>query len=212
MKIAIFGATGYIGGAILEKLLASGHGVQALVRNESKLGDPRKNVTVIQGDLSNAAKISETLTGVDAVIWAVGATKNKGDQAPVYAAAMNTVFETMRKYKRKRLLVLAGAALITPAEIPNFNRKFMLFMTKLFAPKVVETSKQVFDLLLQNKDLHWTVVRPAYIPKGNPSGNVRSDANHMQGMRIDVADLALFFEQQLTDESYIHEAPFLASG
>jgi len=55
-------------------------------------------------------------------------------------------------------------------------------------------------------------VRPAYIPSGKPSGIVKSDANHMQAMRIDVADLALFFEQQLTDKSYIHEAPFPASG
>jgi len=68
----------------------------------------------------------------------------------------------------KRLLVLAGAALITPAENPPFKRRFMLFMTKLIAPKVVETSRRVFDLLLHNKDLHWaTCTENPYTP-GTP--------------------------------------------
>ena len=212
MKVALFGATGYIGGAILEKALAAGYSVRALVRNPGKLSATVGPLETLEGDLSNHAKISETIEGTQAVIWAIGATRNKNDQVGVYAEAMQGVLASMRANKCNRLLVLSGAGLVVPNEKSTFKRRTMQFMLRLFLPRVLETNRRVFEILLENKNIDWTVVRPAYIPKGAPTGRIRSDPDGMVGTKIDVADLAQFFVERIGGRDYVHQAPFVASG
>ena len=52
MKIALFGATGRVGHAILTLLLEKGIKVTALVRNPEKV-QPQAGLTVLQGDARN---------------------------------------------------------------------------------------------------------------------------------------------------------------
>lgn len=68
--IAVFGANGRVGSLVVSELLTRGYGVRAFVH-----GEPRERltgVTYIQGDVADAAKVAEALTGADAVISALG--------------------------------------------------------------------------------------------------------------------------------------------
>jgi len=72
MKIAIIGATGFVGGYLVDAFLATGHEINALVRpgSEGKLvGD---TVKAISGDIDSEEAIRNTLEGCDAVIYNVG--------------------------------------------------------------------------------------------------------------------------------------------
>lgn len=211
MKIALFGATGYIGSSILENILPE-HALQVLVRDPSKLktNDPR--LKVVAGHLGEAEKIREVVAGCDAVIWAVGATKNPQDRVEVYTTAFREVLAAARTSKVRRLLVLSGAAMIIPGENATLPRRIMQLLLKLFLKTILATNRQVYALLDANRDLDWTVIRPAYIPHGKPAGAVRFDPEGMVGYRIDVADLGLAFALQLNDDTYRHRAPFVASG
>ena len=62
------GATGFVGAAVLRRLLTAGHSVRALVRKDS----PRDNlagleVECVVGDLRDAASVGRAVAGVDAV-------------------------------------------------------------------------------------------------------------------------------------------------
>jgi NADH dehydrogenase len=73
VKVLLTGATGFVGGHLLQRLLAEGHAVRALVRNPQKPNQfPAENVTLIQGDVADGAGLTEGLKDCDAVIHLVG--------------------------------------------------------------------------------------------------------------------------------------------
>ena len=73
MKVALIGGTGFVGGYLVEALLAAGHEVSLLVRpgSEAKLANAAA-CRLIHGDLDNEHALRETLAGNDAVIYNVG--------------------------------------------------------------------------------------------------------------------------------------------
>lgn len=82
MKIAITGATGFVGGAILRRLLRRGHDVRVLIRDPKKAGRLRDLGTVecIAGDLDNDDALHALVAGTDAVVHLVGIIVEKGPQ------------------------------------------------------------------------------------------------------------------------------------
>ncbi len=71
LKIALTGATGFVGHAVVSALMAKSHQVSALVRDPEHANLPRE-VRQVQGDLSNSAALDDLTQGVDAVIHAAG--------------------------------------------------------------------------------------------------------------------------------------------
>ena len=73
MRVAIFGATGFVGSHLVTALTDNGHQVIAMVRpgSESKVGH-NQSVTCVSGDMHNQRAISEMLQTADAVIYSVG--------------------------------------------------------------------------------------------------------------------------------------------
>lgn len=83
MKVYVTGATGLLGHALTQKLLAQGAHVKALVRTPYKarrLGLQHKNLTLVQGDLADAEILKSSMEGCDQVfhlaaiagVWAPG--------------------------------------------------------------------------------------------------------------------------------------------
>jgi len=68
-SILLTGATGAVGGALLPKLLESGHTVKALVRNpaQASLGD----IEVVEGDVLSGAGLDASLEGVDVAYYLI---------------------------------------------------------------------------------------------------------------------------------------------
>ncbi len=74
--ILVTGGTGFIGTHLLEKLVASGQAVRALVRRTgSKPRTLPAGVETVYGDLASASGLAAALHGVDAVIHLAGVTK-----------------------------------------------------------------------------------------------------------------------------------------
>ena len=69
MKIALLGATGFVGSAILNEALDRGHAVMAIVRHPEKM-EQRERLTAREVDVYDTARLAQLLTGQDAVISA----------------------------------------------------------------------------------------------------------------------------------------------
>jgi uncharacterized protein YbjT (DUF2867 family) len=69
----VSGATGYVGGRLVPRLLASGHRVRCLVRDPSRLQgrDWLPQVEVATGDVLRPAGLSEALAGVDVAYYLI---------------------------------------------------------------------------------------------------------------------------------------------
>ena len=64
--ILITGATGQVGGEVLDALVAAGTAVRAFVRNASAIGAHR-GVQVVQGNFDDDASLSHAFEGVEAI-------------------------------------------------------------------------------------------------------------------------------------------------
>ncbi len=69
MILAVTGATGFVGGHLLDLALAEGHQVRALTRRPQQ---PREGVTWIEGSLDRPDSLDRLAEGADAVIHVAG--------------------------------------------------------------------------------------------------------------------------------------------
>lgn len=81
MRVAVIGATGYVGGRLVPELLAAGHEVRCLARNPHKLDEVewRDQVEVVAADVLEEASLAPAFADVEAVYYLVHAMSNAGD-------------------------------------------------------------------------------------------------------------------------------------
>jgi uncharacterized protein YbjT (DUF2867 family) len=89
--ILLTGATGLVGTALLERLLARGTEVRCLVREPKRLGPNRVRVQITLGDLSNPVAIRQAVRAVDTVVHLAASTRDQPYASIEEINAMATV-------------------------------------------------------------------------------------------------------------------------
>lgn len=139
--LAITGATGFVGGAVLDEALAQGLAVRALTRRPQS---PRDGVEWIEGALDDSSALPSLCEGVDAAIHVAGLT-NTPDPARFTAANVD------------------GTANVLAAAKAAGCRRF-IFVSSLAArePRLSAygASKAKAEELVEQSGLDWTIVRP----------------------------------------------------
>lgn len=141
MKIAVTGATGFVGQALVDLALAQGRPVRALARQPQP---PREGVEWIAGDLSDPAALVRLATGAEAMIHVAGLTRAPD---PVAFAAAN----------------VSGTLSAIEATIAAGVRRFIC-VSSLSAREpelsAYGASKARAERLVKASALDWTIVRP----------------------------------------------------
>ncbi len=119
MRVAIIGGTGFVGGYLVDALLADGNDVVALVRpgSEEKLRGGGK-VDAIAGDLSSAEALATLVRDCDAVIYNVGLLREFPRQGITFERAQyQGVVDTVAAMKDAgvaRLLLMSAIGVKDP--------------------------------------------------------------------------------------------------
>ncbi len=71
MKILVTGATGYVGGQLLPKLVKSGHEVTCLVRNASRLSHRLGDARIVEADVLHAGSLPAALQGIEVAYYLI---------------------------------------------------------------------------------------------------------------------------------------------
>jgi len=160
MKIALIGATGFIGSRLLAELTSRNHQVTAIVRNPEKVPQGA-GISAKKGDVYDKDGLAALLAGHDAVISAVHYTAS--DPAILLAA--------VKQSGVKRYLVVGGAGSLEVA--PGVK----LFDTKEFPAIYLDEAKKggaYLNLLKGESGLDWTFLSPsALIEPGERTGRFR---------------------------------------
>jgi len=107
MKIAVIGATGYVGNAVVKELAARGHKVTAFARNIDKVF-AADNVTAVAADVT-AADFADKLQGFDAVVSAFNPGWNNPNIGADFAKGAAAITEAAKAAAVPYLLVVGGA-------------------------------------------------------------------------------------------------------
>jgi Putative NADH-flavin reductase len=108
MKVAITGATGFVGSAILKEALDRGHEVTAIVRHPEKL-QAHPKLRPQKGDIYNADEVARLVAGHDAVISAFNPGWTNPDLYNQQVKGTETIIKGVKKAGVTRVLWVGGA-------------------------------------------------------------------------------------------------------
>jgi putative NADH-flavin reductase len=111
LNLLILGATGRIGGHLMTEALARGHAVTAFARTPGKLAIAHPRLTVVAGNVRDAAALAQAIPGHDAVISALGA-KRAGETPDMLEVGMTNTIAAMQAANVRRLFVVASAGIL----------------------------------------------------------------------------------------------------
>jgi putative NADH-flavin reductase len=203
MKLTIFGATGGIGGQLLEQAVAAGHEVTAVVRDPRKLVPSRNGVRVVTADLAapEPGVLESAVAGAVAVLSGVGPRPMA--KAGVAEHGTRAIVRAMQATGVRRIEVVSAAPISTvpspgrpnpPRDDPGegFVMRNVLtpFMKAVLGDRYADLARM--EDLLRASGLDWTIVRPPQLTNGPLTGTYRTalGQNLRRGVRISRADVA----------------------
>jgi len=203
MKIALIGATGFVGAAVLPELLSRKHDVTALSRDPSKL-QAQPHLTTRALDVYDSAAVAEAVRGHDAVVSAFNPGWNEAELYALFMKGNDAIVQGTQAAGVKRLLVVGGAGSLFVA--PGLQ----LVDTPEFASHVpanivpgAKAARDALTGLRSNTSLDWTFLSPpAMLVPGERSGAYRVGGEELlmadgQPAGISVADMAVAIADEL---------------
>lgn len=191
MKIALIGASGFVGSAVLKEAVSRGNTVTAIVRDPSKVAK-LDGVAAVKGDVTDSAALTSAISDTDVVISAFNGGWGDPD---IYAKHLtgSKAVAAAAKAAGKRVIVIGGAGSL---EIGGKQ----LVDSPEFPAAYKDGAKAARDALadLRTQDgIQWSFLSPAiHMAPGKRTGTFRLgtdqpvfDANGES--HISVEDLAV---------------------
>ncbi|WP_433160757.1 NAD(P)-dependent oxidoreductase [Kribbella sp. CA-247076] len=204
MKITVFGATGGIGGHVVQQALAAGHKVTAVVRAASSypVEDPSLEVYRVPG-LTEAGPLLEAVDGSDAVISGVGPRRRK--DGPVASGSTRSILVALSETGVRRFVAVSAAPVGPEAPDEGFlNRRVLLpFINAVLADTYADLGAMEADIAKSSAD--WTIVRPPKLTNGSLTGKYRTvvGGTVARGYVISRADVAHLMLAALDDPALV---------
>jgi uncharacterized protein YbjT (DUF2867 family) len=110
MRILVTGATGYIGGRLVPRLLEQGHTVRVLVRNPDRLTDVpwASQVEIAQGDLTELVDVETAMAGIEVLYYLAHAMASGKDFERGEETAARNAAKAARDSGVSRIVYLGG--------------------------------------------------------------------------------------------------------
>ncbi len=150
-RLAILGATGGIGGHLLDWALDAGHPVHVLARRPEAV--PRRpGVTVTTGDATDPVAVADVVASADAVLSALGP---RGAKTPdLLASAASVVTQAMGKHGVQRLICVSAAGAFI-GEDPRANPLVKIILPRIFARSFADVREM--ERVVRASALDWTL-------------------------------------------------------
>ena len=158
MKVALIGASGFVGSQVLKELVNRGHQITTITRNPDKIISDSNLVTSVKGDVLNAGEVTNLVAGHDAVI----STYNPGWTNPnlrnEFLEGAQSIQAGVKKSGVKRLLVVGGAGSLEVApgvqliDTPQFPEEYRAG---------AGAARDYLNILKKEAELDWTFLSPA---------------------------------------------------
>jgi putative NADH-flavin reductase len=209
MKIALLGATGFVGSALLKEALDRGHTVTAIVHHPEKI-EKREHLIAKAGDVYDTAVLAMLIQGNEALISAFNPGWKDPNLYEDQVRGTASIITAVKKAGIKRVLwvggagglqVKAGVRVIDSPDFPDWVRPGSL------------ATIDALEQLRKEPELDWSFLAPsAQLQPGTRTGKFRLgqtdlliDANGQS--HISVQDYAVAMIDELERPAHIRQ-PF----
>jgi len=204
LNLLLIGATGSTGRELLPRLLEAGHAVTALVRRPEAVALKHANLTLLTGEVRDAAAVEPAVRGKDGVVCAFGPRSLKKDD--IQEVLMRHLVPAMEKHGVKRLVNLSAWG-ADPAVRPHGLLQLVIqkgLLRHVFADKARGES-----ILFASK-LDYVNVCPGRLLDTPARGGVKAttDGSGLKAV-LTRADLADWMITQLTDDTWLRKSPII---
>ncbi len=177
-KIALIGASGFIGSALLKESLDRGHSVTAIVRHPEKITIKNPNLQVLKGDVMSSETVEKLVSGVDVVISAYNPGWTNPNIAEETTNSYKSIIKGTKNAAIERLLIVGGAgSLLVSDEIRLVDTDAI---PTAFKPAVLALANVFYDLKKSETELDWAFFSPAgTIAPGKRTGKFRLGKDHL---------------------------------
>lgn len=136
MKVLVTGATGYVGGRLVPRLLGDGHEVRTTTHDPTKEGPWWSDrVETAEMDIKDPDQVAAAIEGVEAVYYLIHGMGGGRDFAQKDREAAQHVARAMRTYGTSRVVYLSG--IVPPADQDELSEHIM---SRLEVEKVLSST------------------------------------------------------------------------
>jgi len=211
MKIALIGATGFVGSAILNELADRKHEITAIARTPKDTD----NAKWVAADIFNVDALAEILKGHDTVINAYNPGWTNPNIYDDFLAGSKAIQEAVKKSGVKRFITIGGAGSLFVApdlqavDTPDFPKEIF---------PGANAARHYLNIIKEEKDLDWAFFSPAFEmhagTKTGRTGKYRLGLenpvfNDEQRSILSVEDLAVVIADE-TENPKHHQVRFTA--
>ena len=176
MKVALLGATGFVGAAVLNEALTRGHTVTAIVRHPEKL-EPRERLIPKAGDVYDSDLLAPLIQGQEAVISAFNPGWKDPNLYEDQVRGTTSIIAAVKKAGIRRVLWVGGAGglgvkpgvrVIDNPDMPDWVKPGSL------------ATINALEQLQQEPELEWTFLAPsANMQPGERTEKFRLGKDHL---------------------------------
>ena len=208
-KVAVIGATGFVGTQIVNELLNRGYEVEAIVRDTSKVQQKDK-VTAKSVNVNNIDELADALQGTDAVISAFNAGWTNPNLYEDFLNGSINIEKAVEKSGVKRFITVGGAGSLyiegnQLVDSPEFPAEYKPGAT---------AARDYLNKIKENKTLDWTFFSPAIeMNPGNPGERTGKYRTALENPVFDdngrsvlsVEDVAVVLVDELEQNNHIQQ-------
>ena len=212
MKVAIIGATGFVGSAILNEISSRNHKITAIARNPKTDSE----VNWVKADVFNSDELADALKGNDVVINAYNSGWTNPNIYDDFISGSKSIQEAVKKSAVKRFITIGGAGSLFVApgiqavDTPDFPKEYHAGAS---------AARDYLNIIKEEKDLDWAFFSPAFemhagITTGR-TGNYRLglenpvfDKNNRSILSVE--DLAVVIADEIENPKH-HQVRFTAA-
>ncbi len=156
MKVAIIGATGFLGKSLVNEFSNRSHKVTAISRNP--VGTDTENITYVRADVFATESLAEILKGHDIVVSAYNPGWTNPNIYDDAIAGSKAIQEAVKQSGVKRYIYIGGAGSLYIAE------GLQLIDTPQFPAEYkagASAARDYLNIIKEEKDLDWAFFSPA---------------------------------------------------
>jgi uncharacterized protein YbjT (DUF2867 family) len=156
VNILLTGATGFVGSALLPRLLKEGHSVRAISRKPHKSAKESSRLSWVQADLLEPETLGHAFDGIDCAYYLVHSIGVEKDYRVRELQSARAFASAAAAAGVKRIIFLGGVA---PEKNPSQHLQTRLETGRLLRSGTVPTLELRASMIIGHGSISWQIVR-----------------------------------------------------